>query len=282
MTDGTRTTVLSNLEYGNYRIIESVPENFTLDETMTTDFGKQAVLQFNNSMNYQRKPEGRGGLVFTKADAADLDQKLAGSEFTLYKADRETDHKINVFVSDSTGTVTIKDVVPGTYYLKETKAPAGYDLRDERITFTVTEEGKTIDVTGLEGEEGNYYLTNARTSSTPDNGGGGGNHGGGGNYGGGGNHGGGGNRGSNGTTTIFELEIPLASLPGDHNTIIIEDSEIPLAPLPKTGDRAGVSGKLTALVSGILFAAYMMLSSRKRMKTNNIRVMYDWADGKAA
>ena len=52
-------------------------------------------------------------------------------EFTLY-ADKECTEVLQVVAGDTTtGTATFKDLKYGTYYIKETKAPMGYELSSE-------------------------------------------------------------------------------------------------------------------------------------------------------
>ena len=68
------------------------------------------------------------------------------------------------------------------------------------------------------------------------------------------------------TVTIDPGQVPLASLPEDNsatNLVLIDDGNIPLAGLPKTGDKASVQG-VAAIISGILLAAYMAISRRRR------------------
>ena len=65
------------------------------------------------------------------------------------------------------------------------------------------------------------------------------------------------------TVTIEPVPVPLANLPENTNLVTIDDGNIPLAGLPKTGDRAPVQG-VAAIVSGILLAAYLAISHRRR------------------
>jgi LPXTG-motif cell wall-anchored protein len=82
-----------------------------------------------------------GQVVFTKVD--EKGKALAGAEFTVYTDAACTSDQIAkikngnteedaVFISDGNGVVTIVGLTTGDYYVKETKAPAGYQL-DETV-----------------------------------------------------------------------------------------------------------------------------------------------------
>ncbi len=92
----------------------------------------------------------------------------------------------------------------------------------------------------------------------------------------GGNSGGGGTSPNPGTpfvpggpgalVTIDPGQIPLANLPEENaadQLVLIEDDQIPLAGLPKTGDR-NVIPNLAAIISGVLLAAYAMITGKKK------------------
>ena len=97
-------------------------------------------------------------LGFTKVDGTNTDKKLAGATFELYGAYDEATKTYSkpimvsgangVFVYDSEstsnavvtpegGAVVIKGLEEGTYYLKETAAPDGYNLLTDPVEITV-------------------------------------------------------------------------------------------------------------------------------------------------
>lgn len=70
----------------------------------------------------------------------DLDKKLAGAEFTLYK-DKDCTQEVVRETTDDKGNLLFDKVETGLYYLKETKAPAGY----RKLTDPIKVEFKCID-----------------------------------------------------------------------------------------------------------------------------------------
>ncbi len=104
-----------------------------------------------------------GSVRLVKRDAATR-ETLAGAEFALYTeagariyatgtagSYRVTDVTSNgVFVTDASGSLTISDLPYGTYYFRETKAPAGYSLSSERLGFTILRSGELVEVTFLD------------------------------------------------------------------------------------------------------------------------------------
>ena len=58
---------------------------------------------------------------------------LEGAIFQLLDENKNV-VKTNL-TTDKNGEIIIDDILPGTYYLKEIKAPEGYQLYDEEITI---------------------------------------------------------------------------------------------------------------------------------------------------
>lgn len=100
-------------------------------------------------------------LDVTKVDGADKTHKLKGAEFKLKNEDgkwvivnaegkvtdwADTQDNGSVLTSDENGFFKISGLEDGTYYLKETKAPDGYNLLPKEITIVIT---STYDETGV-------------------------------------------------------------------------------------------------------------------------------------
>ena len=46
--------------------------------------------------------------------------------------------------TDDAGTIYIKNIEFGDYYIIEKEAPEGYELTDEKVKFSVTQDGEII------------------------------------------------------------------------------------------------------------------------------------------
>ncbi|WP_055078702.1 SpaA isopeptide-forming pilin-related protein [Lagierella massiliensis] len=75
-----------------------------------------------------------------KVDSNNPEKRISGANFDLLGA--------NVSITtDSNGEATFRNIKPGKYYLRETKAPEGYKLDNNEKTITVSDQGE-ITVTG--------------------------------------------------------------------------------------------------------------------------------------
>lgn len=79
--------------------------------------------------------------------------RLKGAEFALYK----DDSVIKEVTTDNAGVALFTGLNPGSYYIKETKAPEGYKPLDNKFEFTIDEKGN-LQGDGFSGE-GLYTLT---------------------------------------------------------------------------------------------------------------------------
>ena len=133
----------------------------------------KVYLEYSNDPNWNgdgtepvgNTPESEVKVFTWKIPAAKVDgsgNALTGAKFELYKSDEST--KINVVGSngeytvctqggcsdhshvttldtDTNGKLTVSGLEKGTYYLKETLAPAGYNLLTEMVKVTIGENG---------------------------------------------------------------------------------------------------------------------------------------------
>ena len=80
--------------------------------------------------------------------------RLKGAVFTLYKADNTEVEKVT---TNKAGVALFTGLNPGSYYIKETKAPAGYKPLDKRFGFIIDANGD-LRGDGFSGD-GLYTLT---------------------------------------------------------------------------------------------------------------------------
>ncbi|WP_273933247.1 prealbumin-like fold domain-containing protein, partial [Lacticaseibacillus paracasei] len=65
----------------------------------------------------------------------DTGKALAGAVFDLYKKDGTK--LASGLTTDAKGQIQVIDLKPGDYDFVETAAPAGYELKDSKLNFTV-------------------------------------------------------------------------------------------------------------------------------------------------
>ena len=72
---------------------------------------------------------------------------LPGAEFKLYnKFDCKEENKVRTAISDEFGRIRFFGLKAGTYYLKETKAPTGYEIKDTVYVIELTSQFDNIGV----------------------------------------------------------------------------------------------------------------------------------------
>ena len=141
--NGSRAT-LRNLVPGTYYVKESfIPAGckYKMDKTVYT-----MTFTFSNDKNHLKvlnvkdEPEGSSSAkIIKKSSVPEISDgnplyTLEGAEFTVYKSRADAENGTNAYttvVTDENGVSTISEIELGTYYVKETKAPYGFELSDE-------------------------------------------------------------------------------------------------------------------------------------------------------
>lgn len=144
-TDDKGEIQLQGLAVGKHQVVEMSPAEGYLPNTsvfefeVTVDNQVRAITQITEDMGIAFAEEKNGdGTLTVKNKLAPFklnihkvnnkDKVLEGAEFTLYE-DKDCSVEVDRQVSDKDGNLAFRDVETGReYYLKETKAPAGYKL----------------------------------------------------------------------------------------------------------------------------------------------------------
>ncbi|MDT2848235.1 SpaA isopeptide-forming pilin-related protein [Vagococcus carniphilus] len=133
---------VENLPVGKYYFVETkAPAGYELSKKHY-DFeikaGETSQVEKIGVTNKKEDPK-LGGVELRKIDANDKTSFLSGAEFSLYdgKTNKLIKEKI---VTGKDGKVVVNNLMPGSYYFIETKAPADYELNEEKIHFTIEAE----------------------------------------------------------------------------------------------------------------------------------------------
>lgn len=136
---------------GTYYVKETTAvEPFELNTTVksVSITTADAVVEFDNTI--------RSGLVYVQktsdCPALQSDYPFTGAKFTVYTTEactaiaKDTSGNNAVLTADASGKTNTISILPGTYWVKETTAPTGYEL-DTSIKKVVVTKGETASVT---------------------------------------------------------------------------------------------------------------------------------------
>ena len=141
ITGSNGVAYFNNVPYGDYVVKETnAPNGYILSNpaynvSVTVDGDHKAVMleTINEAEN--------GSIAIKKTDATAAKNPLSGAEFTLYDQYQKV---ITTSTTDSGGNASFSGLAYGKYYIKETKAPTGYEISD-----TSMKEVNIIDNTEL-------------------------------------------------------------------------------------------------------------------------------------
>ena len=163
------------LEPGTYVIHElQAPAGYVMagdqEIVVTENNDTTQVFQYENRLKSSSGGGGGGGdkpkpkvdyISFKKIDLGGM--PVAGAEFTFYRGDGSV---LDIAVSDANGKITIKRPEPGTYTIRETKAPDGYAKLKNTINKTISVDENAPQTVTVEEK-----VTNKTESWLPETGG---------------------------------------------------------------------------------------------------------------
>ncbi len=140
MIEGNRLTstdgkvAFSNIPFGDYYVQETVPaKGYDLNnEKMEFSFNRDNAGQTLTATTGDTRHKGQLSVV--KIDES-TNQRLAGVEFALYKADGTLID--DSLITNDQGSVNVFDLAWGDYYIQETKALDGFELDAAKHEFTI-------------------------------------------------------------------------------------------------------------------------------------------------
>ena len=143
---------LDKVKYGKYIVKETKsPEGYLLDNNAyPVDINEanaerhiyNTVTDDGTSIYIEEVVTGT--VQVTKVDKDYPENKLTGAEFTIYASDKTT--VIGTLTETEKGIYTYEGLRYGNYFLKETKAPENFVLDEDFHAFSITEDGKIVDV----------------------------------------------------------------------------------------------------------------------------------------
>lgn len=141
-----KTDTIKNLVPGTYYAKErTAPKGFMLNSeviSVSVASGETGVFQAKDNPSLKN---GSGNLVKKSADpsitSGNEAYSLAGAEYTVY-SDKTCKTAVGKLTTDATGSSNVLELDEGTYYVQETKAPAGFE-KDTSVYTMEIKSGKT-------------------------------------------------------------------------------------------------------------------------------------------
>lgn len=138
-TDANGEVIFRNMPTGGYSLVEvSAPEGYLIDGNQNWQ-----IIEVSHGVMNQiviTNKTIKGNIQVTKLDSLDSNRTLSGAEFKLYNS---SGGHVATAQSDGSGVARFNNIPYGRYTVKETKAPVGYVLNPDPISFNVTTNGQT-------------------------------------------------------------------------------------------------------------------------------------------
>lgn len=133
-----------NLPIGHYTIHETkapaghiIGDDIEID--ITADNLTPAIISVENDL--EAGGEGDYSVTLQKFNSENGSVGVPGAEYTLYDINGNA---LTTLATDEDGFLKVDNMLPGTYYFLETKAPEGFTLNPDKIWFTIDNDGTNI------------------------------------------------------------------------------------------------------------------------------------------
>ncbi|WP_259416567.1 SpaA isopeptide-forming pilin-related protein [Bacillus toyonensis] len=142
-TDDKGIAQFNNLKRDEYLLREmKTRDGYVISKELKA--GKLVKLGAEETTTYTLKNEKFvGKVILTKTDAHSK-EKLKNAVFSLLDQNHTVIPEHKELITNDKGQITVDNLKPGTYYLKEIKAPEHYQLDDQLIEFKIEEDQTTV------------------------------------------------------------------------------------------------------------------------------------------
>lgn len=138
VTDAAGTITVPNVTEGTYWFVEKdAPEGYVVNSEPVTAYVSATDIQGNKTVTVEATNHRKPGLEIVKIDSV-TKEPVANCTFDIRSIDG-TYHE--ALTTDGAGRIFLENMTPGSYEVKETAVPKGYNLNPEKQTVELTAGG---------------------------------------------------------------------------------------------------------------------------------------------
>lgn len=138
VTDAAGTITVPNVTEGTYWFVEKdAPEGYVVNSEPVTAYVSAADIQGNKTVTVEATNHRKPGLEIVKIDSV-TKEPVANCTFDIRSIDG-TYHE--TLTTDGAGRIFLENMTLGSYEVKETAVPKGYNLNPEKQTVELTAGG---------------------------------------------------------------------------------------------------------------------------------------------
>lgn len=138
VTDAAGTITVPNVTEGTYWFVEKdAPEGYVVNSEPVTAYVSAADIQGNKTITVEATNHRKPGLEIVKINSV-TKEPVANCTFDIRSIDG-TYHE--TLTTDGAGRIFLENMTPGSYEVKETAVPKGYNLNPEKQTVELTAGG---------------------------------------------------------------------------------------------------------------------------------------------